>query len=280
MTDIADPHPPEFFCAYLDESEDSNSGFYAVGGFLAETSVWQVLQPKWLKCLPSIVPTFHTTDCFTGNKHFRQISISERITLLDSLTDLICEHDVKLMGYGINSVALAKYAPRALANDFLGNKYAAPFGGVVGLVCQTMGNLPGPADWDILENGDNWEQCSFFIESNQYSPSAERTLSNMRNSADLWYRNRIGALSYGTKSGPSGIPLLQVADLGAFLVTKYISESPDGRIPWRPYFEKIKSAGRFCGAVIADDHSLEVLNKTYEELKRESIGGTSLWDGT
>jgi hypothetical protein len=177
---------------------------------------------------------------------------------------------------GIDAITFRKYAPKSFANDFLGNKYSAPFGGVIELACHAMGNLPGPSD--ILENGDTGEQCSFFVESNEYSSSAERTLSSMRRSPGLWYRNRIGKAVYGMKSGPASIPLLQVADLGAFLAAKYISKSPEGRISWQAYFEKLKAAGRFYQTMLADEYSLGVLNKTHEELKKEAAEGTTLWN--
>jgi hypothetical protein len=271
-------HKPELFRAYLDESEDAATGFYAVGGFIGEARVWQELEPKWLKCLPRENFTFHATDCFTGNRDFRGMDIPARIALLNNLTDLISQHDIKLIGYGVDAITFEQYAPKPLANDFLGNRYAAPFGGVIDLACHAMGNLPGPSDWETLENGDDWEQCSFFVESNEYSPSAERTLASMRSSSSLWYRNRIGKAVYGMKCGPAGIPLLQIADLGAFLVTKHISKSSEGKIPWRIYFEKLKAAGRFYRAMLADKRSLEVLNKTHEDLKREAAEGTTLWD--
>ncbi len=278
MIDLTGPNKPELFRAYLDESEDTGTGFYVVGGFIGEARIWQELEPKWLKCLSGLEHALHATDCFTGNKAFQNVDIPERVALLNSVTDLISEHDIKLVGYGIDATTFKKYAPKHLVNDFLENRYAAPFGGVIELACHAMGNLPSPSDWDTLENGDHWEQCSFFIESNEYSPSAERTLAGMRQSSSLWYRNRIGKAVYGTKRGPASIPLLQVADLGAFLVAKHISKSPVGKISWQVYFEKLKAAGRFYRAMLADKHSLEVLSKTYEELKKEAAEGTSLWD--
>jgi hypothetical protein len=45
-------------------------------------------------------------------------------------------------------------------------------------------------------------------------------------------------------TGSRRIPLLQVADLGAFLGTKWVAEAKDGAIPWRPYYDKLYEAGR------------------------------------
>jgi hypothetical protein len=44
--------------------------------------------------------------------------------------------------------------------------------------------------------------CAFFIEENEYTPSAFRMLDNIRNDEILWWRKRIGSMTPGTKSGP------------------------------------------------------------------------------
>jgi hypothetical protein len=261
----------ESFSAYLDESEESSIGVYAVGGFVGKAEVWGELTTKWLDCLPTGITCFHATDCFTGNKQFEGLDIPERVRILDKLTDVILAHEVCLIGYALDAKTYMNLAPRAKQNEFLGNKYAAPFGGAVQLACESMGNPPTPDNIrTILEQGERWQQCAFFIESNEYSASAKRTIANMRNSHDLWFRDRIGTETFGTKSGRDGIPSLQVADLGAFLATKYISQCPEGKISWKPYYEKLNSARRVCRLVRADEYSLNALHQTYEELKQEA----------
>lgn len=221
------------FRAYLDESEDSASGIYAVGGFVGKAKVWESIEAH-LPSLPRGVSCFHATDCFTGNREFDGVDIPERVSLLDALTDLIVGHEVWLIGYGLDSRVYKRLAPKGKDNEFLGNKYAAPFGGIVAVTCEGMGNTPDPDRlWEILRKGEDWEQCDFFIEKNEYAASANRVINSVRNCCDLWFRDRIGTDTYGTKSGHGGIPLLQVADLGAFLVTKHIANAPDGRIPYR-----------------------------------------------
>jgi hypothetical protein len=258
----------ESFRAYLDESEDSSIGVYAVGGFVGKAEVWEELTTKWLDCLPTGIAYFHATDCFTGNKQFEGLDIPDRVRILDKVTDVIVAHEVCLICYGLDAKTYQKLAPKAKQNDFLGNKYAAPFGGAVQLACESMGNPPTPDNiWNILEQGEQWQQCAFFIESNEYSTSAKRTIASMRNSHELWFRSRIGTEIYGTKSGPDGIPSLQVADLGAFLSAKHINKSPEGKISWKVYYEKLKSAGRVYRLVLADEYSLDALHGTFEELK-------------
>jgi hypothetical protein len=267
----------ELFRAYLDESE-SSSGVYVVGGFVGKGDVWDKMEPQCLKCLPSGI-SFHATDCFTGNREFKNMSIGDRTTLLERLTDVITAHEVRLIGYGIDATTYKKLAPKAKENEFLRNKYAAPFGGVVQLACEAMGNTPKPDDiWKILERGEQWEQCGFYIESNEYSPSANRTIAEMRIDKELWFRSRIGTDTYGTKTGHAGISLLQIADLGAFLAAKHISRATESKISWKKFYEKLQKSGRIYRTVQADKRSLNLLHETHAQLKREKAEGRNYWD--
>lgn len=268
----------ELFRSYLDESEDSGTRIYVVGGFVGKQTVWSELEPKWLQSLPPGISSFHATDCFTGNRAFKQIDIPQRVALLDKLTEVIVAHEVFLVGYGIDAKTYEKVAPKAKQNEFLKNKYAAPFGGVVELACHVMGNLPGPLEvFEVLRQGENWEQCAFFIESNEYSASAHQVIEDLRKSRDLWWVHRIGSDNYGSKSGASGIPLLQVADLGAFLAAKHISKAPEGKISWKTYYDKLTS-GRVHSMRIADENSLLKLHKLHQDLQREAKEGRHYLD--
>lgn len=270
---------PERFRAYLDESEDSSAGVYVVGGFVGEAEVWDRLEPEWQASLPTGITSLHATDCFTGNNDFQGMSISRRMELLDKVTDIIVNHEIRLIGCSIDAKVYKTLAPKAKENEFLRNKYAAPFGEAVQLACEGMGNGPTPENvWKILDEGEHWEQCAFFIESNEYSASANRTIAEIRNSRDLWFRSRIGTETSGTKSGPGAIPLLQVADLGAFLISKHICNAPEGKISWKPMYEKLKNAGRIYRMVRADERSLKLLHQTHEELKKEAAEARSYWD--
>jgi len=188
---------------------------------------------------------------------------------LDQLADLLAGRELWLVSYAIDGVAYKKFARRPKRNEFLGNRYAAPLGGVVGQVCEAMGNTPEPDDWEVLTVGDDWEQCAFFIESSDYDASASETIAGMRADRQLWYRNRIGKEKFGSKSGPGAIPLLQVADLGAYLAAKHRANSPEGRISWRTYYDKLRSAGRVCPTVLADAVSLRKFYEMNEEIKKE-----------
>jgi hypothetical protein len=64
---------PELFEAFLDESEDADTGSYGVGGFVGKASVWRAFQPMWLAALSKVNLTFDATDCFTGNNAFTQL---------------------------------------------------------------------------------------------------------------------------------------------------------------------------------------------------------------
>jgi hypothetical protein len=269
----------EVFQSYLDESENSTGAVYAVGGFVGKKGVWDKLEPEWLKCIPPQVTAFHATDCVTGNNEFEGIDIPDRIAILDKLTNVIAAHEVQLVGYGIDAKTYRSLAPNKKQNEFLANKYAAPFGGTVELACKAMGNVPGPDEvWKVLEEGETWAQCDFFIENNEYSPSASRTIAGMRNAKDLWFRSRIGKDSYGEKSGPKGVSLLQVADLGAFLTVKHISKAAEGKISWKVYYEKLRSAKRVYAMVVADEYSLKRLHEMFREIQKEAAEGRDPWE--
>jgi hypothetical protein len=162
----------ELFQSYLDESENAPGTVYAVGGFVGKAVVWDKLKSEWAKWIPPQVTAFHATDCFTGNNEFEGIDIPHRVAILDKVTDVIAAHEVWLVGYGIDTKIYASLAPNKKQNEFLANKYAAPFGGAVELACKAMGNVPGPDEvWKVQEEGETWGRCDFLVESNEYSPS-------------------------------------------------------------------------------------------------------------
>jgi hypothetical protein len=186
---------------------------------------------------------------------------------------VLIAHDVWLIGYGIVASAYKKLAPKRRENEFLRNKYAGPLGGVVELACHCMGNIPTPSTiGKILQDGENWEECLFVIESNEYAASLERTFASIRDCRELWYRTRIGRDLYAPKSGHGAVPLLQAADLGAFLAAKNLARAADGAIAWTPYFDKLVSANRVYQMVLATEQDLQKLYGLHLELKEEAEG--------
>ena len=270
---IIHPHRKErmftvLFRAYLDESEESP--IFAVGGFVGKGETWNNFEPQWLNALPAYVEYFHATDCFGGREQWKGILIPERVALLDKLTDLILANHIFMLGHAIDAKSYKQFAPAPKVNEFLGNKYVACFGGAIELACHSMDNSPVPRDIG--------EQCAFLIERNEYSPTAAQTFVAIKNDPILWYRNRIGTDTYGDKTGDAKIPLLQVADLGAFMTAKYFSDAPDGPIPWRPYYEKLKTGRRVFHIVHTPESNLKIFKGLHETLKREAETGASYWD--
>jgi hypothetical protein len=253
-----------FFRTYIDESADHETFTYAVGGFVGKASVWDELQPKWLEALPTGISYFHATDCFRGDGEFSEMGIPERERLLDGLTDLIATHEIKLVAGTVDVHTYEQFAPKRKENDFGGNKYTAALEFAIKLSCESMDNSPFPTEIP--------EQCAFVMERNEYSPSAVRKIMQLKTNPHLWWRNRIGTDTYGTKVGPGAIPLLQVADLGAFLAAKVVAKAPQGRIPWLPYLDKLKMAGRVFGFEKCDKTSLQLMFAVYGSLEKK------IWD--
>lgn len=225
------------FRTYIDESADTQDTLFVVGGFLAENRVWEELEPEWLAGLPNYLQYFHATDCFSGNKQFTGIGETERKALLHRLTDILIKKDLHLIAYSLPKDEYHKYAPKPKKNQFLGNRYLAPFSGVIETACQYAISPKPPA---IPEKTNRI--TVFFIEDSEYMDGAKQLLREMKSDSLLWWRTGIGSETFGSKFGPDAIPLLQVADLGAFLAAKKLGNSPQGNIPWEPFYEKLERA--------------------------------------
>jgi hypothetical protein len=65
-----------------------------------------------------------------------------------------------------------------------------------------------------------------------------------------------------------------VADLGAFLGGKRAMDSPQGKIPWRPYYEKLEKAGRILQTVVVTEDELDTFYKDQSDIKKERHGKT------
>jgi hypothetical protein len=262
------------FRQYLDESESPDGSMLAVGGFIGPDSVWDKLESGWLDSLPRSVSYFHATDCFSGNSEFEPkygFDIPVRIALLDQLTDLICESNLKLICRGIDVVAYKRHARKPTRNEFLVNKYVAPFEWAVQSACRDF--MPTPGFPLGAETGD---VCALFFEENDFLQTALDAVDRMRSDQNIWWRNRIGEATHGTKTS---IPLLQVADLGVFLGGKFITGTPPGKIAWRPYYDKLERAGKLWNKptkLTKDD--LAVFAGLHEALEREAREGKHYWD--
>jgi hypothetical protein len=191
---------------------------------------------------------------------------------LDKLTDLILDRKLYLVAGVMDVPTYKQFSPRHLDNEFWGNKYAAAFCVPVHYTCQLQNDPNNP----FPEPGG--ELCAFFIEENEYAPSAQRSLFSMKNDPVLWWRERIGNLTPGPKRGPAAIPLLQLGDLGAFLAAKKVANAKDGRIPWTRYYDKLLNGRRIFKIEHVDEKSINTLHDMHEEIKREQAEGKNYWD--
>jgi len=252
------------FYAYLDESSEMEDAVFAVGGFAGHEDEWETIGPRLVPGLPPSIGYFHTTDCFGGRGEFRGMSIPERVAILDGLTDLIAEREIYLVAGVIDVPTYEKFSPKHLENEFWGNKYAAAFGSPVKCTCELQ-NEPGNAFPD-----PGGERCSFFIEENEYAPSAVRALAAMKADPILSWRGRIGDLTLGRKKGRGALPLLQLGDFGAFLAAKKAANAKDGRIPWSIYYDKLLEARRIFKIEHLSARDINTLHQLHEETKREA----------
>jgi hypothetical protein len=262
--------------AYIDESGDEPSGgnLFAVGGFVGSAGQWEGLEGEWLAALPTGLDCFHATDCFGGRGQLDGVRLPDRVALLDRLTDVLAHYPVGLVCCGIDVKAYRTVAPRPRQNEFLGNKYVAAFEGAIEMACCSWPLPDDPSKAD--------EQCAFVMESNEYTASAQRAFQRLTavtkhpteptlGDHALWFRERLGGDTYGDKKGPKRIVLLQVADLGAFLGAKKLAEARDGKIPWRPYYEKLRVARRVHRLAMIDERSIALRHDVYVDEQTGSL---------
>ena len=246
------------FKAYVDESTDTGNVLFVVGGFVAPESVWDSLEGEWPSALPPYCRYFHSTECFAGSGQFDGVDASEREGVLHRLTDILARKEMWLIAYGLRAETYRKLAPKPRANRFWGNRYVGLFSGVVEAACWCA-NSPIPPH----PTGETSGTCVFFIEKSDYSGGARKALQGMRADPSLWWRRSIGAETFGSKEGPAAIPLLQVADLGAFLAAKKLGQSPDRRVPWKQFYDKLGGAGRIFKVVRVTDDELRVFHRQF-----------------
>jgi hypothetical protein len=145
------------FRAYIDESAESGNAVFAVGGFAGREEEWTALEPLWLDALPECINYFHATDCFGRRGQFADMGMPDRVALLDRLTDLLLDRNIRLVAGVMDVPTYEAISPKQLENEFLGNKYAGTFGAPVEYACQLM-NKPGEAMPHEVD-----DVCAFFI---------------------------------------------------------------------------------------------------------------------
>jgi|HubBroStandDraft_6_1064221.scaffolds.fasta_scaffold110317_2 hypothetical protein len=250
--------PMAFVRCYLDGSEDTDATIFGVGGFVGDAEEWERIQPLWLATLPPGIDYFHATDCFTGNGQFKGIDIPQRVKLLDTLVDLVISRNLKLICHGIDEAAYHRYAsPKSKIHPFGQNKYGSCFGSAIEYACESM----GPRQMQV-EHG-----CAFVVEIDEYEATAKREFTQLRTVPAIWFRDRIGTDTYGTKKGKDKIPLLQVADLGVFLGLKALSRCKPGKIDWRPYYRKLKTTDHVFCCRKDGKRKLKIMHATLQKLK-------------
>jgi hypothetical protein len=248
------------FDTYIDESKDTADKMFIVGGFVGMHEAWESLEPLWIEALPKYLRYFHATECFSGSEQFSGIHKTERTQLLNRLTDIIADHDIRLIGCGLRKAKYEEFAPAPKTNEFLGNRYLAPFLDCMGTACEYA---ISPSPPTIPEKTAHI--CHFFIEGSEYSDGAKRLIRETKTNSALWWRIAIGTDSYGDKEGPAKITLLQVADLGAFLFAKKIGSSRQGVIPWQAFYDKLEKARKILKAVEVTDCELEIFYRQQSE---------------
>jgi hypothetical protein len=244
------------FRCYVDDSTEEKVRIFTVGGFVASEDTWIALEPDWVDFQETLkakgISYFHTTDCFSGANEFEGILSHERREMIDRVQSMVLSHKLRLIGYGTEELAYKQFAPKRKRNDFGVNHYVTSFEGAIKSTCESINRDPyGEVINDV---------CDFYIENSDYKLSATEAVQNLKKNSLLWFSRMIGSDTYGDKKGERAIPLLQIADYGAFLANKHLTQADDRRIPWRPYYEELDKARLVWPIVKWDEKSLRLIH--------------------
>jgi hypothetical protein len=251
---------------YGDESEDKEEKVHAIAGFIGFAEEWDRLQEEWIaRVEPTGVSAYHMTDCDNGRGEFSEEkgwTRGERNRLTIDLIEIICRHDVFMLGMGVR---LDDYKTLPPVNDegvMLGaDKWHLVFQGVLQEAAMRVGEDAPPE-----------ETIAFFFDWKMKQGTANSIFDYTKEDEDLkpWHK-RLKTLTFGHKefNVPGSIPLLQCADLAAGEVRKALAHPiTHPELAERKSLSRLKEADKVWSIKYLDKPVLDALY----EYKREKLG--------
>ena len=251
---------------YADESEDKDGKVHAIGGFIGFRDEWEIFEERWTGRLkPTGVNAYHMTDCECGFGEFSDKNgwtKTDRDQLTTDLIEIICEHDIFMIGAGVLLDDYRQFGP--VDNEKVGlgaGKWNFVFQYIVQEACRRVGDQAPPE-----------QIVSFFFDWKDKHGTADSLFAHMQCDDRLqsWHK-RLGTVAFGHKEFdvPGSIPLLQVADIAAVETRKAIGNPiTHPHLRERRSLSRLKQAGRIWSIKYFERPVLEVMY----ELKRAELG--------
>lgn len=251
---------------YGDESEDKEEKVHAIGGFIGFAEDWDELQERWIaRVKPTGVGAYHMTDCECGHGEFSEQKgwkKRDRDQLTIDLIELICQHNVFMIGTGVLLDDYRQIGPLNDEGEKLGHdKWHLVFQNILQEAANRVGDKAPPE-----------ETIAFFFDWKEKRGAADNIFSHTQQEARLKaWRHRLGTIKFGHKEFdvPGSIPLLQVADIAAVETRKSIGNPitrPD--LGERESLKRLKEANRVWSIRYLTRPILEIIY----ELKRADLG--------
>jgi len=177
--------------AFFDDTANTGQSFYGFGGFLAEEQVWTDLRETWLKR-----NEFHNVSKFHASADPR---------LVPEYAELVLQNEIYLIGYTIDRESYRGYAVRRHRDLFGVNEWASVAEGCMDLLL----------DW--LESSPDKKCALVFAKKKDFRGS----ITDMWRAIQKRRPNGKQLVSCTVTEDQEEFPLLQVADLGAYLTCKY-----------------------------------------------------------
>ena len=249
--------------AYGDESSDKDRRILSVSAFVGRADDWTALLNEWIerlnpKNLPNPVTAFHMTDCESGQGEFRDKfgwTEESRKRLIIDLIGIITRHHILLFGAGLQ---IKDYGNLELINgDPVGrSEYHILLQALMCDLSLELEESNAPAIEDIAYIFDQRDK--------RYEFWAHEIHRETKNHPQVSWRHRLGTLSFADKRD---MRLLQVADLGAYEVRRYITQFLFNEGKTRKSFEVLAAAKKIGKISVYDGETLQkIVEKKKEEL--------------
>lgn len=257
---------------YADESEDKDCKVFAIGGIIGFADDLDAFQEAWIaRVKPTGVSAYHMTDCECGYGEFKDWEKEDRDQLTVDLIELICSHEVFVIGTGVLLDDYNRFPPindEGTPMPFGGGPWHLCFGQIIQEACMRVGD-EAPAEWGVSSFFD-WKEKRGLAESIYEHTQKEDRLKP-------WHK-RLGTLTFGHKEFdvPGSIPLLQAADIAAVETRKRIGNPitrPD--LPLRKSFQRLVERERIWSAKY---FTYPVMDVMYQ-MKRQSLGLSHDFEG-
>jgi hypothetical protein len=185
--------------AYFDESGTHGSTITAIGGYVATSDTWDLLEKAWREEIALFadmgLKSFHMSECISGTGQYERISFFHRHAHIKRMSEILRDADVQAIGVWVDNNDWAEMNEPELLAAFP-KPYNLCFDHMVRFL----------REWSKSKVGGE-RVVPMFGYTLEYSPKTIELYG-----AETWYRDVLGAIAFDS---PDYVLPLQTADFVA-----------------------------------------------------------------